>query len=119
MRIVFVALFFLMSCSITSPTPADFQEKILAVAPGMTPKEVNSLLGPPGNKQFGGDSREAWTYFFLGKYSDDYHVVFFDRDVVRALSYYSGEDYVGPARYRQIDFRDSPETRTEHTIRYR
>lgn len=96
--------------------PATFDESITAVRTGMTPAQVQDILGAPDNRQFSG-TREGWTYRFyqvspqLDQAWYDHYVVLFDNGFVYSLYNYAHHGGVQP-----IDFRDDPARRGENTV---
>ena len=66
------------------------QDKPAQITPGMTKQELQSLLGPPQNRQFSG-SNEAWQYCatdYTGFESDSYLLVWINSGVVTGMQTY-------------------------------
>ena len=114
---VSVAAWILPAClAVSCGAPIAFNQSIAKVKAGMTPAQVENIVGTPDNRQFSG-TRVGWTYQFyhtspqMASEWYDHYVVLFDHGVV-----YSLYNYSHPSGFQPIDFLDDPARRGENTI---
>lgn len=107
--------FILVSAMVLSACagPAELMSKSIQITPGMTTQELQSLMGPPQNRQFSG-TNEAWQYCATGAVSDDYLLVWVNSGTVTGLQTYKNtETGMCTSFFQTVEWEDAPDASIE------